>query len=501
LVILLNSDTIVTAGWAGKMADAVFSMPGAGLVSPMSNAASLQSIPDIAGAGNQTAINTLPPNLTIDELNACCEAWAREVSRPYVPLVHGFCFGITRKCLEIVGLFDELTFAKGYGEENDYCLRAIERGIWAVVATDTFVYHEKTRSYTEERRTALAASAQRLLYERYGRDAFLAYVGVLEREPSLVAIRSRARQLWDDRLAALSSMDATPRSIGEKSDAAWLDTLTRSVTSEFVDGVRYPRFPNDDLQRRTVGNAGVAAVREAFAFYRHVTEQLSRLQRPLAHDSRVLDFGVGWGRILRCFLREVDPSGLYGVDVSDTFLEAARSTSVPGTFDKIKPDGRLPYPDGYFDVAYAYSVFTHLPAALEHNWLSELSRTLKPGGVLVATVQPPRFIDFIENLSQDQVGRSNWYRELRTQLEAIEGPLETLTRDGFLFLATNNGTTYGDAIMTRKHVEDFWGRWFAIADFIDDESRFRQAVVTLRKIDEPRAIADEVRSDLALSVD
>ena len=39
LVILLNSDTIVTDGWVEKMADAVFSTPGAGIVGPMSNAA------------------------------------------------------------------------------------------------------------------------------------------------------------------------------------------------------------------------------------------------------------------------------------------------------------------------------------------------------------------------------------------------------------------------------------------------------------------------------
>ena len=75
LVILLNSDTIVTDGWAEKMADAVFSTPGAGIVGPMSNAASHQSIPEHRSSKDQTAVNELPPGVTAEDINRYCEQW------------------------------------------------------------------------------------------------------------------------------------------------------------------------------------------------------------------------------------------------------------------------------------------------------------------------------------------------------------------------------------------------------------------------------------------
>jgi hypothetical protein len=75
LVILLNSDTTVTDGWSEKLADAVFSTVGAGIVGPMSNAASHQSIPEHRGTKTQTAINKLPNGLTAEDMNRYCEQW------------------------------------------------------------------------------------------------------------------------------------------------------------------------------------------------------------------------------------------------------------------------------------------------------------------------------------------------------------------------------------------------------------------------------------------
>ena len=45
---------------------------------------------------------------------------------------------------------------------------------------------------------------------------------------------------------------------------------------------------------------------------------------------------------------------------------------------------RLPYPDSYFNLVYATSVFTHIG---EHwsDWLLELHRVVEPGGLLIAT--------------------------------------------------------------------------------------------------------------------
>jgi GT2 family glycosyltransferase/glycosyltransferase involved in cell wall biosynthesis/SAM-dependent methyltransferase len=195
LIILLNSDTVVTPFWAEKMADAIFSTHGAGIVGPLSNAAGYQSLPSVLATKSQTAVNSLPPGYSIEDMNVWCEAHS-SARVPCVPLVHGFCFGVTRQAWNTLGEFDEAAFPEGYGEENDYCFRAVNAGFGLVVATHTYVFHAKSRSYTKERRHALSEAAQQVLYDRYGRDRFLNAVKILADQPILRQLRHEATELW-----------------------------------------------------------------------------------------------------------------------------------------------------------------------------------------------------------------------------------------------------------------------------------------------------------------
>jgi GT2 family glycosyltransferase len=195
LVILLNSDTLVTDAWADKLADAVFSTPGAGIVGPMSNAASYQSLPDIRPSVDQTAVNDLPPGTTPDDMNSYCEQWTPSHVLPIVPLVHGFCFGVTRDVLASIGRLDEDSFPRGYGEENDYCFRASDAGYSLVLATHTYIYHSKSRSYTTAQRSALAQAGGVALRRIHGSRRVARAVRTMERHPALVALRRRASEL------------------------------------------------------------------------------------------------------------------------------------------------------------------------------------------------------------------------------------------------------------------------------------------------------------------
>ncbi len=53
----------------------------------------------------------------------------------------GFCMAVNRACLDQIGAFDEGRFGRGYGEENDFCLRATAAGWRHVAATGLFVWH------------------------------------------------------------------------------------------------------------------------------------------------------------------------------------------------------------------------------------------------------------------------------------------------------------------------------------------------------------------------
>ena len=197
LVVLLNSDTIVTDRWVEKLCDAVFTTPGAGIVGPLSNAASRQSIPEYRSTENQTAINPLPPGHTPDDMNAHCEEWTVEHILPLSPLVHGFCFGITRDVLDRIGLLDEVNFPRGYGEEDDYCFRATDAGFLLVLATHTYIHHAKSRSYTDDIRIPIAKASSRRLQKLHGTPRIGRALRSLEHNPVLQRFRANARELYE----------------------------------------------------------------------------------------------------------------------------------------------------------------------------------------------------------------------------------------------------------------------------------------------------------------
>jgi SAM-dependent methyltransferase len=114
------------------------------------------------------------------------------------------------------------------------------------------------------------------------------------------------------------------------------------------------------------------------------------LERLLPDDwswegKRVLDFGCGAGRTLRHFLDEAEQAEFYGCDIDHPSVNwLAEHLSPPLHVFKSEELPPLPQPDGFFDLVYAISVFTHL-ARNWAPWLFELHRVLKPDGLLLAT--------------------------------------------------------------------------------------------------------------------
>lgn len=157
-VVLLNSDTEVPAGWLPRLAAQAWSQPRVASVSPFSNNATICSYPRDHGWD-------MPFGLSVREIDDVCRGVNAGRSVP-VPTTVGFCMYIRRDALNDVGLFDEQAFGRGYGEENDFCMRATQRGWEHLLACDTFVYHEGSVSFGEEMEPR-AAAGHAILVERY----------------------------------------------------------------------------------------------------------------------------------------------------------------------------------------------------------------------------------------------------------------------------------------------------------------------------------------------
>jgi GT2 family glycosyltransferase/glycosyltransferase involved in cell wall biosynthesis len=157
-VVLLNSDTEVPAGWLGRLAAQAYAERRIATVSPFSNNATICGYPD--DQGGPIAFGT-----ALADIDATCQA-ANAGRRVAVPTTVGFCMYIRRKALQEVGEFDAERFNLGYGEENDFCLRASAAGWQHRLACDTFVYHQGSVSFGD-RATRLLRQAMKRLLERY----------------------------------------------------------------------------------------------------------------------------------------------------------------------------------------------------------------------------------------------------------------------------------------------------------------------------------------------
>jgi hypothetical protein len=116
-----------------------------------------------------------------------------------VPTGHGFCLFIRRDALDRIGALDATAFPRGYGEENDFSMRADHAGLRNVVDDRTFVHHEGSASFGTAK-TALYAAGRLVVDERY--PEYKARIGVFSRGRDMLAMRWRIRRAVADVVAA-----------------------------------------------------------------------------------------------------------------------------------------------------------------------------------------------------------------------------------------------------------------------------------------------------------
>jgi ubiquinone/menaquinone biosynthesis C-methylase UbiE len=277
-----------------------------------------------------------------------------------------------------------------------------------------------------------------------------------------------------------------PEAIKRLDDEAWLDLLVKSISDRNIDGIQFPGFPPPEVQIRFVGGSYQQTLQEAFLFYSYVKSQAVVLGRPLASSARFLDFGCGWGRFLRFFWKDIEPENLFGCDVLSLAIDICRSTGIPGHLDLIEPEGKLPYPDNYFDFIIAYSVFTHLPERMNLHWMRELARVSRPGCIFCLTLEPRDFIDRIVNVPPDS--DNAWLRTLSKYAPMAEELYQKFDAGEIGYLPTGGGdilTTevYGDAVVPLEYIRRNWAPYFIDKAYVNDPSRFWQAVLVVQKTD------------------
>lgn len=293
--------------------------------------------------------------------------------------------------------------------------------------------------------------------------------------------------LYGDELAAIDAAcaDRGPDDRGAYElfrgldDDLWAVLLSRQYSSYPNILALLPEVPEPQLQINWNGASGLMLLSQSKAFYRHSKAMVEAHGGKALGDSRVLDFGLGWGRLARFFARDVAPGSLLGVDPTEDILDVCRRSRVPAELARSEflPES-LPF-DGV-DLAYSFSVFTHISEEAADTCLRALHSSLNDGGLLIVTIRPPAYLQ----LDAKMHGR----------LAELGGDPVAAVRDaGYVFVphpvdghpqegaGAGGEMTYGEAVIGVPFIRERWGELYDVLDVHMTSEDIYQVAVTLRK--------------------
>jgi 2-polyprenyl-3-methyl-5-hydroxy-6-metoxy-1,4-benzoquinol methylase len=184
-------------------------------------------------------------------------------------------------------------------------------------------------------------------------------------------------------------------------------------------------------------------------------------------DLVVLDFACGPGRVIGELASAAESCTFYGSDIDAQAIGwASEHLSSLARFSVNTTSAPTAYASAMFDVIYSVSLFTHLDAPAQDEWLTEMHRLLKPGGVLLATTHGRFTLD-----------------------SCTPAERASLQRDGIVYRTDHKGRFKVDGLpdfyQTTFHTVDYvrrhWGRHLPVVAHLEGGLNGHQDIVVMRK--------------------
>ena len=181
---------------------------------------------------------------------------------------------------------------------------------------------------------------------------------------------------------------------------------------------------------------------------------------------RVLDFGCSSGRLIRWLKPLVAHAEVWGVDVTANHIAwCKQQLSPPFNFALTTTSPHLPFEDGYFDLIYAGSIFTHFDD-LTDSWLLELRRIIKRGGLLYVTIHDNNTIRLLEG----EYG--NW-----PLARVLKDPQFARYRAAKFGMCSIGSRTTSQVFYDREYFERMVARLFDIRSYTEKAFYYQSAVL------------------------
>ncbi len=242
-VALLNTDIILPKKWASKLFAPIFENEKIASVTPFSNSATIFSLPNIGDNDFTGDIESINSSLA----NIC-------IPTDYIklPTAVGFCMAMSIHALKQIGFLDE-RFGKGYGEENDWCMRAIKSGFINTIAPNLFVWHKHGASFSNNEKKDLLKKNSKLLDKKHP-DYFIKVRKTIH-DKDFMSLRfyaeiafcnssAQSSELWFDHMLGGGTETYTINKINEKKNDTLFLRIQNNGNKYFILSYFYKEYTN-----------------------------------------------------------------------------------------------------------------------------------------------------------------------------------------------------------------------------------------------------------------
>lgn len=227
---------------------------------------------------------------------------------------------------------------------------------------------------------------------------------------------------------------------------------------------KFPPMPPKALQIRVAGAYYPDFFKHGESIFCDIENILKAQGFGISNFERILDFGCGCGRMLIPGSLMLPPGKLSGTDIDEQAIVWLRNNY--NSFNDLSVNGFMPptkYSDGTFDFIYSISIFTHLPEEMQHAWLKELARLIRPGGCGVFTVHGENFFHLLlKQASRDALQKNGFAYEADTIKEGLP-------------------EFYQNAFHTHEYIRRQWSRYFEVVAIYPKGVGNHQDAVLVRK--------------------
>jgi len=207
-----------------------------------------------------------------------------------------------------------------------------------------------------------------------------------------------------------------------------------------------PSMASEEVQMHWTGAHGDVLLGQSLAFIKTMIAGYAAITGKNIGGASVLDFGCGWGRLIRPLYKFIPFENIYAVDPWDESIKECEKHHIKANLaiSELVPRS-LPF-ERQFDLIFSFSVFTHLSEKTANVALQTLRKYIREDGLLVITIRPKEYWHI-----PDQGALAAQMISTHDKKGFAFNPLSTVPVDGDL--------TYGDASMSLAYLESHFPQW------------------------------------------